>query len=337
VSNTGTGPLTGVVIHDTLPAELQHPGGTEIKADVGDLAPGETKPIKLEPTAIKAGRVVNEVVVTSADGQRATAQAVVNLVQAALLLRKTGPQQALLGYELDHRLEVVNLGQAPAVNVLLTDMLPAGLDFIAASDGGSYDAAKRQCEWSLGTLGPGQTRAVTISIRARAPGNQVNQAVVRADHVPEATAGQSVQVNGAPGITLEVVDLDDPVELGSETTYEIRVVNQGGCFCEGVRITAELPEGLQPVSAEGPVDHRIDGQRVLFEPMPKLAARADAVYRVKAKAKQPGEWHFAAYLQTAHMQRPVLKEESTTVYNDAETDHLPGTKPGRRSLVPTTP
>jgi uncharacterized repeat protein (TIGR01451 family) len=337
VRNTGTGSLPGVKIHDTLPAELQHPEGSEIEADVGSVAAGETKEIKLEPTAMTPGRVVNEVLATSADGQRATARATVNLVQAALLLRKTGPREALIGYELDHRLEVVNLGQGPATNVLLTDVLPAGLDFISASDGGAYDGDKRRCEWSLGTLGPGQTRAVTISIRARAPGNWVNQAVVRADRVPEATAGQSVQVDGAPGITLEVVDLDDPVEVGTETTYEIRVVNQGGCACDAVRVTAELPAGLQPTSAEGPADHRIEGQRVVFEPMLKLAARADAVYRVKAKARLPGEWHFAVYLQTAHMQRPVLKEESTTVYNDAETDHLPGTKQGKRSLGPPKP
>jgi uncharacterized repeat protein (TIGR01451 family) len=337
VSNIGTGPVAGVVIHDTLPPELQHPEGTDIEADVGTLPPGETKTIKLEPTAVKAGRVVNEAIATSEDGQRATARAEVQLLEAALVLRKTGPREALIGHELDHRLEVVNPGQAPATNVVLTDVLPAGLDFVSASDGGVYDAASRQCSWALGTLEPGQTRTVNIGIRARAPGEWVNQAVARADRGLEAKAGQSVQVDGAPGITLEVVDLDDPVELGADTTYEIRVVNQGGCACQEVRITADVPAALQPLSADGPTDHRIDGQRVVFEPLAKLASRADAVYRVKVKARQAGEWHFTAYLQTAHMDRPVVREESTMVYNDAETDRLPGTQPVKRPLGPPRP
>jgi uncharacterized repeat protein (TIGR01451 family) len=335
VSNTGTGPVAGVVVHDTLPPELQHPAGGEIEADVGTLGPGETKTIRLEPTAIKAGRIVNEAVATSEDGQRATARAEVQLLEAALVLRKTGPREALIGHELDHRLEVVNPGQVPATNVTLTDVLPEGLDFVSASDGGTYDAGKRECSWALGTLEPGQTRGVSIAIRARAPGEWLNQAVARADRGLEAKAGQSVEVGGAPGITLEVVDLDDPVELGSETTYEIRVVNQGGCSCQEVRVTADVPAGLQVLGAEGPTDHRIDGQRVVFEPLPKLAARADAVYRVKVKARQAGEWHFVAYMQTAHMQRPVMREESTMVYNDAETDRLPGTRPVKRSGEPS--
>jgi uncharacterized repeat protein (TIGR01451 family) len=38
------------------------------------------------------------------------------------------------------------------------------------------------------------------------------------------------------------VDLDDPVEVGRETVYEIRVVNRGNAACINVQIVATVPD-----------------------------------------------------------------------------------------------
>src|SRR5262249_15154784 len=236
VTNTGTGPATHVLLRDQLPPELEHPHGTLIEGDVGTLAAGESKTITLEATAIKGGRVVNRAEVTADDGLQASAQVELLVTEPALLLRKTGPKQGILRRELEHRLEVVNPGQAPATAVHIVDTLPEGLDFVAASDGGTYTADRRTGDWNVGTLGPGETRAVTVRLLAKSPGDFLNQAVARADRALEAKAATPVHVEGVSGLTFEVVDLDDPVEVGAETTYEIRVVNQGSAPALNVQI-----------------------------------------------------------------------------------------------------
>lgn len=327
VSNPGTGPATNVLIHDRLPSGLQHPQGSEIEAEIGTLGAGETRTLTLTTTAVKSGRQVNEVRVTADDNLQASAQAAVAVTGAALLLRKNGPQQSFLQRELEHTLEVVNSGDALATNVKLFDTLPAGLEFVSASDGGVYDKTTRRCDWTIGTLPPGQSRTVTIKMMAVKPGEWVNQALAQGDRGLEAKAGNPVQVEGVPALMLEVVDLDDPVEVGHETVYEIRVVNQGNAACLNVRIVATVPEGLTPLGGEGPAPYRIQGQQVAFDPVAKLAGRADAVFKVKVKGARSGDWRFKVNLTCDQLGRPVYEEESTRVYNDAVKDGPIGTPP----------
>jgi uncharacterized repeat protein (TIGR01451 family) len=315
VCNTGSVPANHVVLHDRLPAGLQHAHGSDIEADLGTLAAGETRTVSLATTAVKGGRHVNEATVTGDNGLQAAAQATVQISEAALLVRKTGPQQTVLHREVAYRLEVVNPGQALAANVKLTDKLPAGLELLSVCDGGAYTAATRSVEWSLGTLAPGASRAVALQLLARTPGDWVNQAVAHADHGLEAKATAAIHVEGIPALMLEAVDLDDPVEVGAETGYEIRVVNQGTGACHNVQIQATVPDGMTALDAQGPAPHRIQGQQVTFDPVPKLAARADTLFRIRVRAVKQGDWRFKVHLICAELQRPVYKEESTCVYD----------------------
>jgi uncharacterized repeat protein (TIGR01451 family) len=316
VSNPGSGPATHVVIQDLMPPGLQHPQGSAIEADLGTLTPGQTRNVTVTAKAVKSGLQVNEVFVTADDGLQASARAEVRVTEPGLLVRKTGPEVTYLHHDLQHRLEVLNNGQAPATSVRLTDTLPEGLDFVSASDGGRHDPATRTVEWVIGTLPPGQSRSVSVQLKARAAGDWVNKATARADRGLESTASAPVHVEGVPAMLFEVVDLDDPVEVGSETEYEIRVVNQGSTPAVNVTIKAVLPEGLTFVRAEGPAPYRTQGREVLFDPVPKLAAQADAVYRVRVQAKAAGDWRFQVFLNCAQLTRPVSEEESTEVYDD---------------------
>jgi hypothetical protein len=64
------------------------------------------------------------------------------------------------------------------------------------------------------------------------------------------------------------------------------------------------------------VQYKVEGQEVVFEPLPKLAPRADAIYRVKVKGLQAGDLRFRARMKADGLTEPVLKEESTRVYGD---------------------
>jgi uncharacterized repeat protein (TIGR01451 family) len=316
VTNNGTGPATNVVLHDKLPAGLKHQQGNDIEADLGTIEAGQTRTIMLAATAVAPGRQMNEAVVSADDGLRATAQATVVVTEPLLVLRKTGPQRRYLNRSAEFDLEVANPGTAPATNVRVTDTLPAGLDFEAASDNGAYNQAGRAVTWNLATLPAGQTRHLTLRAVARGVGDLVNRAVAVADHGLEAKAELMVHVEGIAALMLEVVDLDDPIEVGGAETYEIRVVNQGTAPSTNLQIVATVPAGMAVTGASGPMPYRVQGQQVIFEPMAKLAAHADIVYRVKVLAQKAGDLRFQAQMTAGELRSPVIEQESTRVYSD---------------------
>jgi hypothetical protein len=70
------------------------------------------------------------------------------------------------------------------------------------------------------------------------------------------------------------------------------------------------------MSAEGPAASHVQGQQVLFDPVPQLSAHGELVFRVQAKGRRPGDWRFKVQLTSAQLQRPVIKEETTRVYGE---------------------
>ena len=57
-------------------------------------------------------------------------------------------------------------------------------------------------------------------------------------------------------------------------------------------------------------------REVIFEPLPKLAPRADIIYRVNVRGVAPGDLRFRARIKADGLTNPVLREESTKVYGD---------------------
>ena len=55
VSNPGSGMATGVVLEEHIPAGLQHPAGSELEYNVGNLRPGESRRLDLQLVAKRAG------------------------------------------------------------------------------------------------------------------------------------------------------------------------------------------------------------------------------------------------------------------------------------------
>jgi uncharacterized repeat protein (TIGR01451 family) len=316
VKNAGTGTAAHVVVHDRLPAGLRHPSGTEIEAAVGTLAAGETRTLTLRAQAAQIGKQINEAAAAGDACATVSAQAVIMVTQAALALRETSPRQGLVDQEMDYRLEIASTGSATATNVRVSDVLPAELEFVSASEGGAYTAATRTVSWNLGSLASGQTGVVAFRALAHSAGDYVHQAAAAADRGVEAKAAGAVRTEGVAAVTLVVTATENLLELNAETIYEIRVVNQGSGASTNVRVVAAAPEGLILLNAEGPAVSHVQGQLVLFDPVPQLAARGELVFRVHAKGRRPGDWRFKAQLTSDQLQRAVVKEETTRVYGD---------------------
>jgi len=316
VSNPGSGIATGVVIEERVPPGLQHPAGTELEYQVGDLPPGQSRKLELTLVANRPGPVANLLTAHGDGNLKAEDRLDLEVISPQLEVAVAGPKRRYLEREAVYRMSIHNPGTAPAQQVELVAYLPGGLKFVSANNAGHYEEASRTVHWrleELPTKAVGTVELVTLPTEA---GEHTIRLRGTADRGVSADGAQAVLVEGIAAIKFVVVDVTDPIEVGGETTYEVRVVNQGSKAASNVRLAVLLPPEMRALAAEGPSRHVVQDGRVLFEGLPRLAPKADVTYRVRVQGLKPGDLRVCAQLLTDDMQTPVVKEESTRVYSD---------------------
>ena len=318
VSNPGDCSADQVKLKATLPEGLEHAKGRKIEFDIGNLAPNESRQVQLVCMARAGGRQVCEVSATAEGNLRSQDLAAVEVILPRIDLTATGPKLRYLDRKAVYSFRVTNPGSAPASNVMISDQLPEGFKFGRASDGGRHDLDTRTVSWFIGDLGPGQTREVNMEAIATAIGEQKHKASVSASRGLRGEIEIATRVEGLSALLMELVDLDDPVEVGTDTAYEIKVTNTGSKTETNLQLVCIIPEKMEFRGAQGPSDckARVRGKEVVFDPLPRLAPRTDAVYRVSVRGIAPGDLRFRARITADGLSDPVLKEESTKVYGE---------------------
>jgi len=312
VHNTGDGTATNVHIADRLPQGLAtQDGKTSVAFDAGDLGPGQAKRATYTVKASKAGTFTNTAVATADRGLKAERSHQVVVREPVLKVTKTGPAMRYVGRNAAYEMTVANTGDGPARQTVLTDTLPGGMALVSADAGGREAGGK--VTWNLGTLEPKQSKTVSLTLKATEIGTMRNVARATAT-CAEAHADATTQVTGIAAILLEVVDLEDPIEVGSNETYVITVTNQGSAVGTNIRVTCTLPEEQQYVSSDGPTQASVAGRKITFAPLAQLAPHAKAVYRVLVKGAKAGDVRFAADLVSDQMTSPAGETESTHIY-----------------------
>lgn len=312
VGNPGTGVASNVVVRDTLPEGWSADNGRrDVVINVGDLSAGQSRDYTVMARASRTGSFENCAMAEAAGGLTAKACANTRVVVPKLELAKTAPADRYVGRPAKFELTVRNSGDAAARDLQVVDAMPEGLRFMEASDGGRMSGA--QLVWALGALNPGESRTVSFTAIAERIGAIRNTASAKA-YCAEAVAEATLNVKGIPAILLEVVDLADPIEVGAQETYEIRVLNQGTAIGTGIVIQATLPKEQIYVSAEGPTQHSPQGQVITFAPLASLAPGQTVTYRVTSKGTGEGDVRFAVQLTSDQLSSPVNETESTHIY-----------------------
>jgi uncharacterized repeat protein (TIGR01451 family) len=334
LSNTGTGPAARVMLRAQFSDGLAHPQGQVIEAELTALKAGETRTLSLEAVGLKSGAQTC-VLSASADGSAVeSARATVTLVEPMLVAKQAGPARCLVRAEPVYQIELANPGTAATDPVQLWASLPAGFEFVSATDGGAFAEANRAVGWRLPGLPAGATKVVTVKVRATAPTEGVIRTVAMASPSGEAVMPASattaaprparglearaetpVKAEGVPALRFEVVDLEDPIMVGGEAVYEVRVTNSGTGPCTNVLLVAELAEGTTAAGAAGPTNGRATGQQIAFDPIPTLGVKAEAVYKVRVKGTAAGDQRFRMKLSCDQIRTPVIKEENTRFYS----------------------
>ncbi len=316
VSNPGTGLAQNVVLEERVPPGLKHAAGPELIYQVGDLKPNETRQLELKLTAEQAGQVVNTLMARADANLKAEERATIEVLAPQLDVSMEGPKRRYLEREATHVVSISNPGTAAAHQVQLVAHIPSGLKFVGANNAGQYDEVTRTVHWLLEELPAKESGSVELVTVPVAPGEQTLRVQGSAEKGLSVQKEHAVLIEGIAAILFEVADTVDPIEVGGQTTYEIKVVNQGSKAASNVQIVAQLPGGCKALDAEAPTRHTIEPTRVVFEPLATLAPKASTLYRIRVQGLKPGDQRMRVQLLTDEIREPVTKEESTRVYAD---------------------
>lgn len=315
ISNPGSGPATGVIIEEDVPAGLSHAAGSQLEYDVGVLRPGESKHLDLSLRAERAGVTQNRIQVRGDAGLAAQHVAQIEVVAPQLQVVVDGPKRRFLDRQATYTLQIGNPGTATARDIDLMAYLPRGMKFVSTDSQGRYDPSQHAVLWSLAELQPGQSGAVKLAAIPIEPGEQKIQIEGRGALNLSAKAEQLVHVEQAAELVHTVKDLDEVIEVGSETTYEIRVSNTGTKAATNVRIAAIMPPGLAAITGDGPTRYSGDATQITFAPLERLNPQEEVLYRVQVQSRAPGDQIVRVQLSADDLPT-VTREESTRVYQD---------------------
>ncbi len=314
VTNNGTGTATDVRIVDDLPAGWVTTSGRDsVNIAVGSLAAGESKEYRVCAMAETTGEFCSPATATAAGGLSANADRTCTTVrQPVLTIVCNAPETRFIGRQAEFQFVVTNTGDAACENTQLTATVPSGGVFASASDNGRRSGGN--VVWDLGSIPARGSRTVTMTLGSETATTLRSTARVSCVCAEAVECSSQTEFRGIPAILLEVVDLEDPVEVGGQTTYVITATNQGSAVDEQVSITMLLPASQRHVSNSGATEARVTGQTVTFQPLARLAPGAKAEWRVTVEAVAEADARVRIQMTTQVFREPVIETESTNLY-----------------------
>ncbi len=278
--------LYGVTVTDHMPTNYElgrtnpkaNVDGSQLTWDLGKLAAGEKVKITVTGSAQNTGSLTN-----CASGSYVLLACVTSeVVEPALRVTKTAPDEVLICDPIPLTFTVTNTGTGVAKNVMLRDELPDGL----MTTGG-----KGMVTADAGDLQPGESKKFTATIKASKTGRFVNQ--VKAS----GSGGLSASAKTTTVVRQPVLEIDkfgpNQEFIGRDIRYSITVTNTGDGVAAQAMLTDDLPAGATVVDTAG---GKVAGGTVTWalgdlKPGAKVSrsvtVRADSagVYRNSATAK----------------------------------------------------
>jgi uncharacterized repeat protein (TIGR01451 family) len=316
ISNPGTGTTDEVMVEVELPAGLEHGRGNRLAMPIGALAPKQSHVIPLTLFATQGGPQSIDVRATAGTTLHQEAGTTVLVAAPTLTVAMDGPSLRFVGRSAKYLVRVTNDGAAAADNVRVAHAVPKGFDFVSADKGGRFEAGPSQIVWYLGRVEAGQTVDLAAELTAASLGNHQHLVMVTGEGGAKAETALQTAIDGTASLVIEVLDLDDPVELGTETAYEVRVRNQGTKAATNVEVSCQVPAGVETIASRGPTAHRGEGNLIGFAPIGQLEPGTTALFRVVVRGSQAGKHRFRVRLTSDSIDEPLIHEELTHYYAD---------------------
>ncbi len=189
-------------------------------------------------------------------------------VMADLAVAKTGvPNPVAPGATLTYTLVVSNLGPDDATGVVVTDSLPAEVEYLQAAP--APISSPNPLVWNLGGLAAGASRSLTVTVHmfGWVTSTFTNTAAV-GSLTPDSNPGNNITrapvIPLQPGLTAVKTVAAGPFAPAQPFTYTIRIINTGGAPFATAALTDTLPGQFHFVPGSGaPTDPNVVAEPTL--------------------------------------------------------------------------
>ncbi|MBS0209648.1 MAG: DUF11 domain-containing protein [Planctomycetes bacterium] len=270
--------------------------GSNLTWALGDLAPGQIRPLEVSLRADRFGTVNACVTVQTGEGKNAQDCATTTVVAPALAVVVTAdPEQAPVGTVVTFTATVTNRGTAAATDVRIVELYDSGLRH--------NQTAANPIEAPVGTLQPGESKTISAKFIVMAPGQLCNTVDVISGNglraqgrgcvtgVPSASPAPIAPVPTTPTdpSLKPVLDIKKvgPTRrnVGDQAQFDILVSNTGRAKATNLKITDNSDLSLMAVEASnGHVDVGRDLQWTIDELPPGKGMKLSVTYRCTAPA-----------------------------------------------------
>jgi uncharacterized repeat protein (TIGR01451 family) len=303
-------------VEEDVPDGLSHVAGSALEYEIGVLRPGETRELELTLKAEKPGVLENTILVRGEGNLSSQHRVQIEVISPQLQVGVSGPKKRFLDRQATYTVTVANPGTAAARDVQLIAYLPKGLKYVSSDSEGQYDAGQNAVLWGLEELPAAKSGSVKFVATPVETGEQKIRVEGKADLGLSVASEHSVQVDAASELVFSISDLNDPIEVGTDTTYEVRVTNKGSRPATNVLLEAALPKEIKLLSGEGPSRATTSGQQINFAPVGRINSGEEVIFHIHAQGVRAGDHLIRVQLSSDESATPVNKEESTQVYVD---------------------
>ncbi|HEX5222482.1 MAG TPA: OmcB family cysteine-rich outer membrane protein [Verrucomicrobiae bacterium] len=308
VKNIGTATAKNLMVTNPVPPGLSHhTGKSELTFEVGDLAPHQSKTLPVTFKANQRGKVCNAATVTSANAGKLSAETCTVILVPGIKVEHTGSKEQILGRNADYEIIVSNTGDTVLDNVVLSDVVPAESALVAAP-GATLSGNK--ATWYVAELKPGAKVTHSVKTTSKVAGTICNTATATVGNLSD-SAKACTMWKGIAAVALEVVDNPDPIQIGENTLYTIRVINQGFADIHNVKLVATFDDKTAPISTD---KGSISGRVVTTTVVPTLASKQVLTGTITVKGVKAGDSRNRVVLTCEELGSAVEETESTTVY-----------------------
>jgi uncharacterized repeat protein (TIGR01451 family) len=250
----------GVQLISAIPPATLYPNGT-LLFTAPSVGPGTENNTVTVQVRVAEGypQLINHALVT-ADGVTPTVVSLVtNVTQSPsnrLRLIKSGYTQVLPNGQLVYTLQATNVSTVTVSAVTVVDVLPGGLPLVSAVPAPDL-VTLPLLRWSLGDLGPAESRTIVITTTAPAAAGVItNSAIASGWHnvVTQTLFATEIVTNEAI-LRVTKTGSAPAVNLGGTLVYKLQYSNAGNQPATTVRLTDTLPASLTVVAVSPPTDY----------------------------------------------------------------------------------
>src|SRR5262249_21334936 len=159
-------------------------------------------------------------------------------------------------------------------------------EFVGASSGGRLE--RDHVKWSLGTIAPGASRTVQVTVKASKAGTFRNVSTATGDRGLSEQGKADTRFDLPTGLSLEIEQSEEPLPAGQATAWTLRLMNRGKSNETQVGAIVRLPEGVTAEDVRGIAGAQIQDGKILVPALAALTPGRDEVAMIRLKADKVG-------------------------------------------------